>query len=97
MQKCEFDKNALQHLCGTAFRTVIFKEHGFVNVVKFRSYLKVVSCLPVTLTTDTLSKAFMDFSSVQPFSNILFVTGERVGWGAVSTLLPVFQAPEIVW
>ena len=97
MQKCEFNKNALQHLCGTAFRTAIFKEHGFVNAVKFCSYLKVVYCLPVTLTTDTLSKAFMDFSSVQPFCNIVFVTGERVGRDAVSTLLPVFQAREIVW
>ena len=54
-----------------------------------------IVCLPASLTTDILSKAIMDPSSVEIFSNIVSVTGE--GWvGAEGTLLLVFQIPEIV-
>ena len=54
-----------------------------------------IVCLSASLTTDILSKAIMDPSSVEIFSNIVSVTGE--GWvGAEGTLLLVFQIPEIV-
>ena len=78
MPKSEFNKDALQHLCGTASGTVTFKEHCLVNASIFRSQFKVVHYLSVSLTTDTLSKAFMDPSKVQLFSNIVSVTGG--GW-----------------
>ena len=54
-----------------------------------------IVCLSASLTTDSLSKAIMDHSSVEIFSNMVSVTGE--GWvGAEGTLLLVFQIPEIV-
>ena len=54
-----------------------------------------IVCLSASLTTDILSKAIMNPSSVEIFSNIVSVTGE--GWvGAEGTLLLVFQIPEIV-
>ena len=54
-----------------------------------------IVCLSASLTTDILSKAIMDPSSVEIFSNMVSVTGE--GWvGAEGTLLLVFQIPEIV-
>ena len=54
-----------------------------------------IVCLSASLSTDILSKAIMDPSSVEIFSNIVSVTGE--GWvGAKGTLLLVFQIPEIV-
>ena len=54
-----------------------------------------IVCLSASLTTDILSKAIMDHSSVEIFSNMVSVTGE--GWvDAEGTLLLVFQIPEIV-
>ena len=97
MPKCEFNKDVLQYLCRTASETIIFKEHCLMNASIFCSLFKVVHCLSVSITTDTLSKAIMDPSSVQLFSNIVFsITGGEVG-GARGTLLLVFQVSEIVW
>ena len=67
MSKCEFNKDVLQYLCGTASETIIFKEHCLMNASIFCSLFKVVHCLSVSITTDTLSKAIMDPSSVQLF------------------------------
>ena len=69
----------MQHRCGTASGTAILKEHRLVNASIFCSLFKVVHCLFVSLTTDTLSKAIMELSSVQHFSNMVSVIGE-VGW-----------------
>ena len=32
MSKCEFNKDALQHICGTATGKAIFKQRWLVNV-----------------------------------------------------------------
>ena len=79
--RIEFVKDALQHLCGTASETAIFKENCLMNASIFCFQFKVVHCLSVSLTTDFHSKAIMDLSSVQFFSNIVSVTegaGQRV-------------------
>ena len=64
MPKSEFNKDALQHLCGTASGIAVFKEHWTVNASIFCSQFKIVHCLSVSLTSDTLSKVFMDTPSV---------------------------------
>ena len=57
--------------------------------------VKIVHCLCVSVTTDTLGKAIMDPSSIQCFPNMVSVTREGLGW-CWGTLFLVFQVPEIV-
>ena len=79
MAKCEFNKDALQHLCGAASRTAVFRDN-WLDCFVFCTYFKVVRYSFVSLTTDTLIKAIKEPSSVHFFSNIVSVTGGGV-WG----------------
>ena len=94
MSKCEFNKDALQHICGTATGKAIFKQRWLVNVSIFYSQFKFVHRLAVSLTTDTLSKAIMDLSSVQRFSNIVSLT--EGGMGSAGGTLLVFQVLQML-
>ena len=96
MPKYEFIKDALEHLCESAFETAIFKEHCLINASVFCSQFKILSILSVSLTTDFRSKAIMDPSSVQLFSNIVSVTDGGLE-GAGGTLLLVLQYSQTVW
>ena len=82
--------------CSTSVGLLLEQLFSMKLLSEFVFSFRTVLCLSVSLTNDSLSKAIMDPSSVQLFSNIVFVTGGGVGctWG---TLLLVYEVPEIVW
>ena len=72
----QFNKDATHLRDG--FWNSYFEETLFSEC--FHILFKVVHCLSVTLTTDTLSKAIMNPSSVQLFSNLVSQRGVMWSW-----------------
>ena len=77
MAKCEFNKDAAP--LRDCFWNSYFEGTPLSECFHILLLFKVLRCLFVSLTTDTLSKAIMELSSAQHFSNVVSVKGE-VGW-----------------